>query len=39
MRLLALLVLGFTLFTADARAAFVCDEVCNTADGGNCSNC
>jgi hypothetical protein len=36
MRLLALLVLGFTLFAVGAAAAFECDEICNTA---YCSSC
>jgi hypothetical protein len=36
MRLLALLVLGFTLFAAGAAVAFECDQICNTA---GCSSC
>jgi hypothetical protein len=31
MRLLALLVLGFTLFAVGAATTFECDEICNTA--------
>jgi len=35
-KIIALLVLGFTLLAVGAAAAFECDQSCNTAD---CSSC